>query len=121
VAYAGIPEQVDEFMKAHALKAGVLYDIKEGELIETVGATIVENVKEVKNLDLDLLISSYNSEIQSDDEKAIGLGLSYNYDLTKNFGISAGLGATLERFEKIEENRLGELHAGIYVLISGKF
>jgi len=101
-------------------KVAATYNLENDEVSEAVGVEVKEDILGVKNLDYDVLIASDKGETLYDDNKVIINGLSYNYDLNEKASIGIGVGLGLERFEKLEAHRLGEVDKYIYCSVSYK-
>jgi hypothetical protein len=113
-AQANILDDIEKYVKDHPAKLGLFYDIRDNEIGETVGATIVSDICKVDGLDLDGLVTTFENRFETTDNVAIGLGISYNKDLSELVTLSLGIGGELERIEKLELHRIGEGKYGVY-------
>lgn len=100
-------------------KVAITYNLDSNDVGEAVGASVTEDVLGIKNLDYDILIASGRNSTLADDEKVVINGLSYNYDVTEKLSIGIGAGLGIDRFEKFEAHRLGEMDK--FIFASGSY
>ncbi len=110
MAFAGILDKVNDVIVKQDYKVGSIYDLNDATWHTVSGLAILKDINGIKGLDIDTLY---------DPENTLFGNVSYNYKLTDNFKVGAGLAIGLSRIENIKD--AGEGHIGITILADIKF